>query len=112
MARNCPICGEVPRRIRTRYGVRRECCGLWAWGNKPLVGALTHEARKRAHAAFDPLWQNGHLSRGEAYRRLRVHMGLSSGDCHMAQMDAATANRVPSIVKDILKEIESEKRND
>lgn len=105
MARNCPVCGEVPRRIKTPYGVKRECCGLWAWGNKPLVGALTHEARKRAHAAFDQLWQDGHLSRSEAYRRLAKVMGLSPGECHMAQMDAVTARRVPAAVEIILAEL-------
>lgn len=105
MARNCPVCEEVPRRIKTKYGIKRECCGLWAWGNKPLAGALTHEARKRAHLAFDRLWQDGHLSRSEAYRRLSKAMGLPVNDAHMSTMDAPTANKVPDAVRRIFDDL-------
>lgn len=89
----CPNCGLPARRIATQYGVRNECCGMWSWGDKPLVDADTHEARKAAHEAFDPLWRSGAMTRAEAYAALRAETGLSEKNCHMARMSAARARR-------------------
>ena len=62
----------------------------------------THEARKAAHAAFDPIWKRGKMRRGDAYQFLADKLGLSMTDCHMKLMDAATAQRVPGIAQEIL----------
>jgi zinc-finger-containing domain len=97
----CPSCGKTARVAETRYGARCACdaCGLWSWGLKPLVDAATHQARNAAHAALDPLWKGGTLTRGECYRRLQVAMGMTALECHISVMDAAQALRVVEIVR-------------
>ena len=100
----CAKCGAKANIQHTQYGVRTSHCDLWAWGDAPLVDRETHEARKAAHAAFDPLWKGGKMSRGEAYRLLREKLGLTAGECHMKVMDAATAGRVPQAVREIQQE--------
>jgi hypothetical protein len=105
----CRRCGFPPERTQTAYGLRLDCCGLWAWGEHPLADRATHEARKAAHAAFDPIWKRGHLSRGEAYRRLAEAMGLSSDECHMKLMTAEQASRVPDIAACLLAEARAQK---
>lgn len=97
MQHNCPTCGGVPARTETRYGLRLDCCGLWAWGEHPLADRETHEARKAAHAAFDPLWKSGLLKRGYAYKLLAEAMGMTRDECHMKLMTAEQAQRVPAI---------------
>ncbi|MFC3206851.1 zinc-finger-containing protein [Aquamicrobium soli] len=88
-------------RTVTKWGDRNDCCGLWSWGDKQLVDAETHEARKAAHDAFDPLWQSGRISRSEAYRELRRALQISEKSCHMARMKKELALQVPSAVERI-----------
>lgn len=89
----CPTCGQ-PASVRdTSYGKRFGCCGLWAWGYYPLADAKTHDARRAAHAAFDPIWRSGRLSRSAAYQRLAGALGVDVRDCHMKLMDETTARR-------------------
>lgn len=95
----CPRCGGEPKQTATKFGLRLDCCGLWAWGYNQLVDAETHDARKAAHAAFDPIWQSGLMGRGEAYRTLAKAMGLSSEDCHMKKMTADQALAVVEIAE-------------
>jgi hypothetical protein len=97
----CPTCGSAPQRTDTRYGLRLDCCGLWAWGEHPLADRDTHEARKAAHAAFDPLWKSGKLRRGYAYKLLAETMGLTRDECHMKLMTAEQARKVPAIAAEI-----------
>lgn len=99
----CPKCQAAAQKSVTRYGVRYDCCGMWAWGNHPLADAATHDARRRAHEAFDVLWRGrkAKLRRGQAYRRLQVELGLSEPDCHMKVMDLETALRVPAAAERI-----------
>ncbi len=100
----CPSCGVAARRTETRYGGRHDCdgCGLWSWGGAPLADRETHEARKAAHAAFDPLWKVHGMTRGEAYRALRAELGLTADQCHMKDMNAGQAKIVPPAVGRIL----------
>ena len=101
----CPKCGEEPVCTDTKFGLRLDCCGLWAWGNHPLVDRETHEARKAAHAAFDPIWRSGMTGRGHAYKLLAEAMGLSKDDCHMKRMTAQQAQRVPAIAEKIRQQL-------
>ena len=94
----CPKCGSAPSRSITRFGLRLDCCGLWAWGDNPLADRETHEARKAAHAAFDPLWQSGKMSRSKAYSMLASIMGMTKEECHMKLITAEQARQVPGIV--------------
>lgn len=88
-------------RTVTQYGRRHDCCGLWSWGNKPLVCAETHEARKQAHSAFDQLWRGGWLPRGEAYRALAWATGWPESECHMMHMPKDKAREIPAAVTKI-----------
>lgn len=97
----CPTCRQPALRTETKYGPRNDCCGLWSWGDKQLVDADTHEARKMAHAVFDPLWQDGHMTRTEAYRELRRTMRISEKSCHMSRMSKEMAGLVPAAVAKI-----------
>lgn len=103
----CPGCKQSARATHTRYGRRDDCarCGLWSWGGRPLVDRSTHEARKAAHVAFDPLWKTRQVSRTEAYALLARALGLSSEACHISLMDAALARRVPDAVDRIRDEL-------
>lgn len=105
----CPKCDGQPVQTETRFGLRLDCCGLWAWGSHPLADRETHEARKAAHAAFDPIWKGGLASRGHAYGLLAEAMGLSREQCHMKLMTAEQAQRVPAIADDIRKALWAEK---
>lgn len=99
----CPKCGKPAAESSTRYGQRHDCCGLRSWGGKPLAAPETHEARQRAHAAFDPLWKGKGrvLSRAQAYKRLAEELGIARRDCHISLMDEATASRVPNAAQRI-----------
>ncbi len=102
---HCPRCGEKPIRTDTKFGLRLDCCGLWAWGNHPLADRETHEARKAAHAAFDPIWKGGALCRGKAYGLLAEAMGMSAKECHMKLMSADQARKVPAIASTLKQRI-------
>jgi zinc-finger-containing domain len=97
----CPNCYATPTVTQTRYGPRWSCCDLWAWGDAPLVDAATHEARRNAHKAFDPIWKSGRMTRSAAYALLADRLELEPAACHMRQMDAASARRVIEISKEI-----------
>lgn len=55
--------------------------------SKPL-GRLANKAlrmaRTRAHAAFDPIWRDGHLSRAGAYAWLARELKMQKTKCHIA----------------------------
>lgn len=67
----------------------------------------TRDARIAAHAAFDPLWQakqrkegcSKKKARGAGYKWLGQQLGLDPKDCHIGEMDAATARRVAAICR-------------
>jgi hypothetical protein len=54
-----------------------------------LADAETRKWRRKAHEAFDPLWQSGRMTRREAYQRLRVLSDMSAHDAHISRMTAA-----------------------
>ena len=99
----CPACGQPAIPTTTRYGKRHACCGLWSWDGKPLADGATHAARIAAHDAFDTLWRGESrvTRRSHAYALLRDELGLAKHECHMAQMDLATASRVPAAAERI-----------
>lgn len=109
-APRCPKCGGVPAAHKTKYGIKRECCGLWGWGQyAPLVDAETHQARQYAHKVFDSLWQSGLVGRSEAYALLAQEMRMHPNECHMKLMPKKTAWRVPAAVSAISKRLRGER---
>lgn len=95
----CPLCGKLALITATQFGAQADCCGLRSWALKPLVSPETMQARQMAHATFDPIWKSGKLSRGEAYRRLALAMGMSSTECHISIMGETQAKRVVEVVR-------------
>lgn len=54
-----------------------------------LADKETRAARIRAHALFDPLWQENHMTRSEAYTYLGHLMGRAPDDqIHIGNLDA------------------------
>ncbi len=96
----CPLCRRPAVRTMTYHGLRHDCCGLHSWGGKPLETPETLTARKRAHQAFDPFWQNKIMSRNQAYRKLAYAMALTRRECHIGLMDKRQAEMVVRIVKE------------
>jgi len=91
----CPVCGNKPIQVETKYGIRNSCCGLWSWGkNEPLVDEQTHVARRAAHESFDQLWKSGKMTRTEAYSWLSSVLGLSKKLCHIKKFDVKTCKQV------------------
>jgi hypothetical protein len=62
-------------------------------GYEPL-GRLANKslryAKQKAHAAFDPLWKSGKMSRTQAYQWLAGQLGISVANCHIGMFDEAT----------------------
>lgn len=65
-------------------------------------GSELARARIAAHAAFDPLWQSGAMSRGVAYEWLAIQLHLPVSACHMVLMDVAMCQRVVAICRESL----------
>ena len=95
----CPVCQQPAKITATKYGPLSQCCGMRSWDLKPLAAPNTLAARVRAHAAFDPLWKDGRMSRGEAYRRLAIAMNMTLEQCHISLMGEREADRVVEIAQ-------------
>jgi len=54
----------------------------------------TKNMRMSAHAVFDPLWRNGHMSRGEAYLWMQNALGMTADEAHIARFDKETCSRL------------------
>lgn len=90
----------------------RHCWVCWpcnAWvgchqrgdGTAPLgllADQVTRDARRAAHAAFDPIWQQGEMGRQEAYGWLSHATGIPPEKCHIGWMDQQQCQRVVDVV--------------
>ena len=88
-----------------RCAVCKAYVGLHPFTSIPLGTLATkpiREARLRAHAAFDPLWQDGGaMTRSQAYTWLASAIGIANvQDCHISWFDEAKCDRVVRAVKD------------
>lgn len=85
------VCGKC--------GARTGCHGDTI---KPLGSLANHQtraARVQAHAAFDPFWKTGHMSRSGAYAELSRALGLPVQECHIGMFDAEQCAQVVAICK-------------
>ena len=77
--------------------------GLHPFTGIPLGTLATPEmrdARKRAKAAFNPLWQGGRMSRSDAYAWLAGQMGIADvNECHIGWFDVGQCERVIAVMK-------------
>lgn len=59
-----------------------------------LANAELREARKQAHAAFDPLWREQHWNRREAYAWLSRTLSIQPKDCHIGMFNVEQCRAV------------------
>lgn len=106
---NCPYCHRPARWVSNEliYGRRygRSYMAWWCEDCDAHVGchnntrtplgtmanAPLRKLRMRAHQAFDPLWEQGGMSRHEAYRRLNVAFGR---EMHIGESDEETCHKI------------------
>lgn len=119
MSYTCPICGGgavlvsgaviYPHRVDLHQKPFWKCPDHDAYvgchpGTKNPLGRLADAATRRlklnAHAAFDPLWRNKHMTRSQAYRWLAEKLGIPAGACHMGSMSDDNLRRVVEICKE------------
>jgi len=77
--------------------------GVHRGSDKPLgrlADAELREWKKRAHAAFDPLWQYGRFKhrRNAAYAWLAEQMGLTKEETHIGMFDVQQCKQVIEIM--------------
>lgn len=113
----CPNCGSAVTLVNNSAIYGREC-GNWPWaylctdrvcdsyvGVHPstdiplgtLANAPLRAARKKAKAAFNPLWQSRSMTRSQAYAWLAGQLGLDAAGCHIGWFDLATCERATNI---------------
>lgn len=111
----CPYCGNEAE-LTTGYKVyphRPDLADLKVWAcfpceawvgthkNSPThapLGRLANpelrKAKMAAHAAFDPWWKSGRMSRHKAYRLLAEKMGLTKEQAHIGMFDVEQCKQV------------------
>ena len=109
----CPYCGDTatlsggdviyPHRpdLHHKKFYRCELCDAYV-GCHPgtitplgrLANAELRKAKTQAHAAFDPLWKTGYMSRSAAYAWLAKCLKLPPEQCHIGMFDVATCEIV------------------
>ena len=112
----CPYCGVAadlvtgeaiyphrPDLAEKQFWLCRPC---QAWvgchpGTTRSLGRLANSELRRlksaAHAAFDPLWKDGGMKRGDAYGWLAGQLGIPRPDCHIGEFDEAMCRRVAEV---------------
>ena len=91
--RKCPYCGRETELVDSAeiyggrsYGMVYLCrpCNAYVGchdgttrAKGRLADAELREWKKRAHEAFDPIWQNRHMGRKEAYAWLSERLGMT-----------------------------------
>lgn len=115
----CHYCGELaefvtgeaiyPHRtdLHKKHFYQCQPCGAYVGchqnTNKPLgilANAELRQAKKEAHASFDPLWRNGAMKRREAYRLLAEWLNVEPKNCHIGMFDIDMCNRVVNFTND------------
>ncbi|WP_371432908.1 zinc-finger-containing protein [Novosphingobium sp.] len=77
-------------------------CGCHPNSVVPLghpCGPETRRARHAAHAAFDPIWRSGRMTRASAYKWLAGELGIDPSVCHIGMMTADRAWRVVEVIR-------------
>ena len=102
----CPKHDGELKPQKTKWGIRYCCpflgCSVVCWdgGTSTPADYDTRQARRAAHAAFNPLWQDGRISKGEVYKQLSEFMGLPRKGTHIGYFDIQQCERVIKFVED------------
>lgn len=116
--KRCPYCGKMlklksgkdlyPHREDLHEKNFWECppcfahVGCHGTSTNPLgtvANPVDRLARSQAHAAFDPLWKGGRMSRRAAYQWLADSLGIPAGHCHISWMDSQQCQRVVDLCR-------------
>ena len=93
---------------KTSYGIRYSCpvrgctVACWSGDTSTPADAATREARQKAHAALERLWNSGRFKRGYVYSKLARVMGKRKGDTHVGMFNRAECLFVERFVQAIL----------
>ncbi len=114
----CPYCGAESRLAGgdVIYPHRKDLhklkfwaclpCDAWVGTHKNsiihaplgrLANAELRQAKKAAHAAFDPVWKSGGISRKDAYALLAAKMDLPTDKAHIGMFDVEQCKKVVEI---------------
>lgn len=66
-----------------------------------LANAELRKAKSAAHAAFDPAWRNGVMSRSAAYTWLASALGIKKHDCHIGLFSVEQCQRVIQLMNEV-----------
>ena len=66
-----------------------------------LANAELRRAKQAAHAAFDPIWRNGGMSRKGAYKWLGDALGLTTKQTHIGMFDVSQCHAVVANCKTV-----------
>lgn len=106
----CPYCGVKAILRSGKFGYFWVCpewpdcdakVGCHPGTTTPLgtmANAELCEWRKKAHAAFDPLWKKKGRERSAAYKWLAEALGVKVADCHIAMFDVDLCRRTVEVV--------------
>lgn len=114
----CPYCQEDSILVHSseiygkgkNYGMMWACfpCGAWVGCHGDTDRALgrladrtLREAKKAAHAWFDPLWKKTTRSRNKAYKWLAETLGISGRVCHIGYMDVEQCREVVRVCAEV-----------
>lgn len=114
----CPYCGQKAKLKGSAIVYNGRDFG-WIWDCRPcdayvgvhkdsstfepkgtLANKELREWRKAAHAAFDPIWQSGQMTRKQAYRWLSEQMNLT--EAHIGEFDIEQCRRLIEILSTTL----------
>lgn len=116
---SCPYCGKKAKLVdgNVIYPHRKDLADLkfyqcapcdayvgchkmsnHTWTNRKPLGRLANAelraAKSKAHEAFDPIWHEGFMNRGEAYAWLAEQLNIPKSQCHIGMMDVDDCMRV------------------
>lgn len=112
----CPYCGRLAEYVDSKvvygksYGMIYLCRNCMAYvgvhkgSDRPLGRLANAELRywkKKAHAAFDPLWQRGPFKgyRNAAYGWLAKKMGLPIDQTHIGMFDVGQCKQAINAIR-------------
>lgn len=70
-----------------------------------LANAELRDAKRRAHAAFDPIWKSKFMSRREAYQWAAGALGISADNCHIGMFDVERCDQIAKLSRSKIKEL-------
>lgn len=101
--------GEWPWAYRCTGKNCHAYVGMHPFTNIPLgtlADAPTRQARTRAKAVFNPIWQSRRMTRSEAYAWLAGQLGIVNvEECHIGWFDVQTCQRVVAACLQLAKRV-------